>query len=137
MPWYCSSNENSFLRRIYSSLPKSNQSSWPRPAHSCFGGKVIDVTVEFSDELFLETSGARGPLPTLSLNNGGEAVLVGGTGSSQWLFSYDFLGGNGTAVSLLDVANYSETSPLAINCTAGCRAANWNGAEGNLSVSLR
>ncbi|CAN0141163.1 unnamed protein product, partial [Laminaria digitata] len=61
--------------------------------------QAIDITVEFSDELLLETSGVRGALPTLLLSNGGEATIVGGTGTREWLFSYEFTGeDNGTDV---------------------------------------
>lgn len=98
--------------------------------------QVIDITVKFSDELLLETSGVRESLPTLSLNNGGEAILTSGTGTTDWIFSYEFPGGNGTAVPTLDVANTSARSrDSAINCTDSCRAANWNGARANMSVS--
>lgn len=94
--------------------------------------QVVSITVEFSDELLLETSSVRGALPTLSLSNGGEATIVEGTGTREWLFSYDFTGeDNGTDIAVLDIANDSTS---AINCTAGCRASNWNGATANLSV---
>lgn len=97
---------------------------------------MIDILVHFSDELLLETSGLRGALPTLSLNNGGEAVLVEGTGTKTWLFSYEYPGGSETTESWLDVANESEHSAkTTLNCTVGCRAANWNGERANLSVS--
>ena len=96
--------------------------------------QVVGITVEFSDELLLETSGVHGALPTLSLSNGGAAAIVGGTGTREWLFSYDFTGeDNGTDMSVLHIANDSVT---AINCTEGCRASNWNGAKANLSVRL-
>lgn len=109
---------------------------------------MIDITVEFSDELLLETSGIRsgssGTLPTIALNNGGEAELVGGTGTRDWQFSYTFsaaaasgtgsFGGDDNDVSVLDFANSSFPFPAAINCTGGCRASNWNGASANLSV---
>lgn len=99
--------------------------------------QVIDITVQFSDELLLETSGLT-QLPTLPLNNGGEAVVVGGTGTRAWLFSYAFLGSagdeSGSAVSVLDIANDSLFSPAMVNCTEGCRASNWNGGAANLSV---
>ncbi|CAM9102436.1 unnamed protein product [Scytosiphon promiscuus] len=111
-------------------------------------GQVIDIAVEFSDELLLETSGTRssssGTLPTIYLNNGGEAELVGGTGTREWLFSYTFLGaaaagtegssGNESDVPVLDIANGSFPYPAAINCTDGCRAPNWNGVIANLSL---
>lgn len=100
---------------------------------------MIDIIVEFSDELLLETSGLT-RLPTLPLNNGGEAVVVGGTGTREWLFSYAFLGSageeeNGSDVSVLDIANDSLSFPgMTVNCTVGCRASNWNGVAANLSV---
>lgn len=110
---------------IYAQPPKKPNS--PQPTK-----QAIDIVVEFSDELLLETSGLRGALPTLSLNNGGEALLVAGTGTREWIFSYDFVGDNGTEISALDVANNSFT---AINCTGECRASNWNGATADLMVS--
>lgn len=97
--------------------------------------QAIGITVEFSDEVLLETSGVRGALPTLSLSNGGKATIVGGTGTREWVFSYDFTGDNetGADTSVLDIAN-DYSNPATINCTAGCRASNWNGATANLSV---
>lgn len=73
----------------------------------------------------------RGALPTLSLSNGGEAEIVGGTGTKKWRFSYTFLGEHGFNTAALDVANNTSS---AINCTSGCRASNWNGNTANLSV---
>lgn len=54
-----------------------------------------------------------------------------GTGTREWLFSYDFLGNNMSDIVLLDI----EKDPFAaINCEQECRAWNWNGAAVNLSV---
>ncbi|CAM9243696.1 unnamed protein product, partial [Ectocarpus sp. 8 AP-2014] len=113
-------------------------------ANGTYGaGQVIDISVEFSDELLLETSGLRsGTLPTIPLNNGGEAQVVAGTGTREWLFSYTFLAatttggvnGNDSDVAVLDIANDSFPFPAIINCTGGCRASNWNGATANLSL---
>lgn len=97
----------------------------------CSREQKVDISLKFSDELFLETSGARGALPTLSLNNGGEAVLVAGTGTSVWLFSYVYAMDAGTEVDILDVANATSL----VNCTGGCRAYNLNGVTADLSVS--
>ena len=113
---FCASKTLPFVCNLYAPLPP-NQS--------------ISITVEFSDELLLSTSGRPDALPTISLNNGDEAVLVGGTGTRWWFFSYDFKGDDGTDVPVLDIANDSLT---AINCTSGCRAWNWNGAPADLSV---
>lgn len=94
---------------------------------------MIDVTVTFSDELLLDTSSGN-VLPTLPLNNGGEAELVGGTGSREWLFSYTFpedaAAAAASAVAVLDIADV----PVTIDCTGGCRAENWNGEAADLSV---
>lgn len=92
---------------------------------------MIDITVEFSDELLLDTSGG-GALPTLPLNNGGEAKLVGGTGTREWLFSYTFPETAGAGVAVLDIADGSI--PAMVACTGGCRASNWNGVTADLSV---
>lgn len=92
---------------------------------------MIDVTVEFSDEMLLDLS-SGGTLPTLPLNNGGEAELVGGTGTREWLFSYTFPedAAAASAVAILDIAD----DPVAIDCTGGCRASNWNGVTADLTV---
>lgn len=58
-------------------------------------------------------------------------MLVKGTGTREWLFSYDFLGNDGTDVLLLDIL---KDSFAAINCQQECRAWNWNGAAVDLSV---
>lgn len=93
---------------------------------------MIDITVTFSDELLLDTSGGD-TLPTLPLNNGGEAELVGGTGTREWLFSYTFPeAAAGSGVVVLDIADGSN--PAMIDCTGDCRASNWNGVEADLSV---
>lgn len=100
-----------------------------------YTNQVIDITVQFADEVvLLDASSVRGALPTLSLNNGGEATLTGGTETAEWFFSYEYTGTYGTAVSNLDVANFSETLTLAINCTVECRAVNRDGATVDLSV---
>lgn len=97
---------------------------------------MIDITVEFSDELLLATSGSgTGALPKLALNNGGDAELVGGTGTREWLFSYTVpMDAAGSAVSVLDIAS---GSPATVTCTGGCVASNWNGDTADLSVSIR
>lgn len=96
---------------------------------------MIDITVEFSDELLLDTSGGD-TLPTLPLNNGGEAELVGGTGTREWLFSYTFpeeaVAAAAGAVAVLDIAD--DSVPVTIGCTGDCRASNWNGVTADLSV---
>lgn len=94
---------------------------------------MIDITVKFSDELMLDTSSGN-TLPTLPLNNGGVAELVGGTGTQEWLFSYTFpedaAAAAASGVAVLDIAN----DPVTIACTVGCRASNWNGVTADLTV---
>eukprot|EP00752_Nemacystus_decipiens_P003960 g3626.t1 len=96
-------------------------------------GQVIDITVEFSDELLLDTSSGT-TLPTLPLNNGGVAELVGGTGTREWVFSYifpeDTAAATASGVAVLDIAD----APVAIDCTGVCRAANWNGVTADLTL---
>lgn len=95
---------------------------------------MVDITVEFSDELLLDTS-AGDALPTLPLNNGGEAELVGGTGTREWLFSYTFpeeaAAAAASGVAVLDIA---DVVSVMIDCTGDCRASNWNGETADLSV---
>lgn len=122
---------------VFATPPQKNKTN----ENTIVINQVIDITVEFSDELLLETSSSGlTRLPTLPLNNGGEAVVVGGTGTREWLFSYAFLGAgdygyeSGGDVSVLDIANDSFPFPAMVNCTGGCRASNWNGVTANLSV---
>lgn len=96
--------------------------------------QVIDITVEFSDELLLDTSSGN-TLPTLPLNNGGVAELVGGTGTREWMFSYTFPeDATAAAASGVGVLDIAAGVPVMIDCTGGCRAANWNGVTADLTV---
>ncbi len=106
-----------------------------KPRNNGLTRQVIDITVLFSDELLLESSGSgTDAFPKLTLNNGGEAELVGGTGTREWLFSYTVPeDAAGSDVSVLDVAAGSP----AVICAVNCVAANWNGVSANLLVSMR
>ncbi len=70
-------------------------------------GKVIAITVAFSEPVVVNTSGGT---PTLTLNDGGSAGYSGGSGSSTLTFTYTVAAGQN--VSRLDVAS---TTALATN----------------------
>lgn len=129
--WVLRDNGRVYTRCHDGSLPQLGI----KPPNNGLTRQVIDITVSFSDELLLETSGSgTDALPKLTLNNGDEAELVGGTGTREWLFSYTVPeDAAGSEVSVLDVA---AGSPATVTCTGDCIAANWNGDVADLSVGM-
>src|SRR5262249_36576751 len=57
-------------------------------------GKVVTLTVAFSEAVTVNTSGG---MPTLALNDGGAATYTGGSGSNSLIFSYTVLAGRNTS----------------------------------------
>jgi len=57
-------------------------------------GKVVAITLDMSEAVTVNTTGGA---PTLSLNDGGTASYVGGSGTSALTFSYTVLSGQNTA----------------------------------------
>src|SRR5208283_4039324 len=56
-------------------------------------GKVITLTLGMSETVTVNTTGGS---PTLTLNDGGTAVYVGGSGTNALTFSYTVLAGQNT-----------------------------------------
>ena len=57
-------------------------------------GKVVTLTVAFSEAVTVNTSGGT---PTLALNDGGTASYTGGSGSNSLIFSYTVAAGQNTS----------------------------------------
>src|SRR5260370_24077175 len=57
-------------------------------------GKVVTLTVAFSEAVTVNTSGGT---PTLALNDGGAATYTGGSGSDSLIFSYTVAAGQNTS----------------------------------------
>src|SRR5262249_54561244 len=57
-------------------------------------GKVVTLTVAFSEAVTVNTSGGT---PTLALNDGGAATYTGGSGSNSLIFSYTVATGQNTS----------------------------------------
>src|SRR5260370_567537 len=57
-------------------------------------GKVVTLTVAFSEAVTVNTSGGT---PTLALNDGGAATYTGGSGSNSLIFSYTVAAGQNTS----------------------------------------
>jgi hypothetical protein len=57
-------------------------------------GSVVTLTVNFSENVFVSTTGGT---PTLSLNDGGLATYTGGNGTSALTFSYTVSAGQSTS----------------------------------------
>ena len=57
-------------------------------------GKVVTLTVAFSNAVTVNTSGGT---PTLALNDGGAATYTGGSGSNSLIFSYTVAAGQNTS----------------------------------------
>jgi hypothetical protein len=57
-------------------------------------GSVVTLTVNFSENVVVSTTGGT---PTLSLNDGGVATYIGGTGTSALTFSYTVAAGQSTS----------------------------------------
>src|SRR2546430_17237885 len=56
-------------------------------------GKVVTLTVAFSEAVTVNTSGGT---PTLALNDGGAATYTSGSGSNSLIFSYTVAAGQNT-----------------------------------------
>src|SRR5262249_21172470 len=57
-------------------------------------GKVVTLTVAFSEAVTVNTSGGT---PTLALNDGGAATYTSGSGSNSLIFSYTVAAGQNTS----------------------------------------
>ena len=56
-------------------------------------GKVVTITLNMTENVTVNTAGGT---PTLTLNDGGTATYVSGTGSNALVFSYTVLAGQNT-----------------------------------------
>jgi hypothetical protein len=67
-------------------------------------GKVVTLTVAFSEAVTVNTSGGT---PTLALNDGGVATYTGGSGSNSLTFSYTVAAGQNTSDLTVTAFNLS------------------------------
>ena len=73
------------------------------PASGAFdAGKVITLTIGMSENVTLNTTSAS---PTLTLNDGGTATYVSGSGTNALVFSYTVLAGQNTPDLMVSAVN--------------------------------
>jgi hypothetical protein len=70
-------------------------------------GEVIDITVTYSETVYVNTAGG---IPTLALNSGGSATYNSGSGTATLTFRYTVAAGQNSA----DL-DYNATNSLALN----------------------
>ena len=92
-------------------------------------GKVVTLTVAFSEAVTVNTSGGT---PTLALNDGGAATYTGGSGSNSLIFSYTVAAGQNTSDLTVTAFNLNGAT---VRDGAG-NAANLAGAVTNPSGTL-
>ena len=92
-------------------------------------GKVVTLTVAFSEAVTVNTSGGT---PTLALNDGGAATYTGGSGSNSLTFSYTVAAGQNTSDLTVTAFNLNGAT---VRDGAG-NAANLAGAVTNPSGTL-
>src|SRR2546430_12556465 len=92
-------------------------------------GKVVTLTVAFSEAVTVNTSGGT---PTLALNDGGAAIYTSGSGSNSLIFSYTVATGQNTSDLTVTALNLNGAT---VRDAAG-NDANLAGAVTNPSGTL-